>query len=284
LGFGLAPAFYNVGIVIGALYFAPSLGLMGLVLGVLLGAFFHLSIRLIIVRRKKYNFKHKLDFTFSPEIKETIKLTAPKVVQYLMWGFMLLSFTSIASGLAEGSVTVYNYARNFQSIPVSLLGIAIALAMYPTLSHDAGKGNFDKFKRDFRKGRVKSLVYTTLGAIGLAIVIKPVILILFGGGRFSDENALLLAQVIQVYCFAVPLESMMHAYHRAFYSLRNTIIPATLHSIIILATIMFAKNISPTMGVFAIPISFASGLLVQVTILAMVFPWLFKKREKLWVS
>jgi putative peptidoglycan lipid II flippase len=120
LWYGISPAFYNLGIVIGAIFFAPTLGNQGLIFGVLIGAFLHLSIRLINVKRKKYNFKHKLDFSFSPEIRKTISLTAPKIMQYGMWAFMLAAFTKIASGLEDGSITVYNYARNFQSIPVSL--------------------------------------------------------------------------------------------------------------------------------------------------------------------
>jgi putative peptidoglycan lipid II flippase len=276
---GLSPALYNIGIILGALYLYPQLGMVGLVLGTLFGALLHLFVRLLPLRKKKYHFRTKLDWRFSPEIKETIKLALPKMLQYGMWHFMLLSFTSITSTLPEGSVAVYNYARNFQSLPVSLLGIAIALAAYPTLSHDAGKGNYEKFKRDFKKHRIKSLVYTIAAAIGLAVLSKFVVGLLLGGGEFNQADVNLLASVLAVYCISVPLESMLHIYHRAYYSLRNTVIPSFMHAFTILLTIMMALTLKETIGIFAIPVSFSAGLALHIIVLATVFPILLKKRE-----
>ena len=276
---GLSPALYNIGIIIGVLFLVPKFGIIGLVMGTLLGALFHLFNRFRPLLTKKYRFKNKIDFTFSTEIKETIELMLPKVLQYAMWFVMLMAFTSIASTLSEGSVATYNYARNFMSLPVSLLGIAIAMAMYPTLSHDAGKGNYKKFRRDFSRNRLRSLIYTTLAAIALAVLSKQVVGLLLGGGQFGQSDIDLLAGVLMVYCIAIPLESLMHAYHRAYYSLRNTIIPAFLHASIIILTILTAKILAPNIGIYAIPASFAGGLVIQVIILAIVFPVLLRKRE-----
>ncbi|MBN2087952.1 hypothetical protein JW758_06430 [Candidatus Peregrinibacteria bacterium] len=279
LWWGLSPALYNIGIIIGVLFLVPVFGLVGLVMGTVIGVLLHLLNRFLPLKKKKYHFKNKIDFTFSPEIKETIKLTLPKIFQYSMWFVMLMAFTGIATKLPEGSVAVYNYARNFMSLPVSLLGIAIAMAMYPTLSHDAGKGNFEKFRRDFKRNRFKSVVYTTLAAVALAILSKFVVGLLLGGGQFGQSDIDLLSSVLVVYCIAIPLESLMHAYHRAYYSLKNTIIPAALHTVIIIFTIIGAKVLSPAIGIYAIPVSFSAGLFVQVNILAMVFPLVLKGKE-----
>ena len=276
---GLSPALYNIGIILGAIVLYPRFGMLGLVLGTLFGALMHMLNRLRPLKKKKYCFKTKIDFRLTPEIRETIKLALPKMIQYGMWHFMLLSFTSITSTMAEGSVAVYNYARNFQSLPVSLLGIAIALAAYPMLSHDAGKGNYEKFTRNFKKQRTKSLFYTTLAGIGLALLSKPIIGLLLGGGQFGQSDINLLSSVLMVYCISVPLESMLHIYHRAFYSLRNTVIPSLMHAFSMLLMIMTAITLSKTIGVFAIPVGFSAGLAIHITVLATVFPILLKRRQ-----
>lgn len=280
LWFGISPVLYNMGIIMGALLLEPILGLTGLVMGAVFGVLMGLTLRLVVIRQRKYGFRHKLDLSWSPEMAETLKLMAPKILQYAMWHLMLASFTSITSQLPEGSVAVYNYARNFQSLPVSLFGIAIAMAAYTSLSHDAGKGNYSKFKRDFKSNRLRSLLYTTLAAIGLALVSKPMVTLLLGGGQFGEEEINLLSNMIRVYCFAVPLESMLHIYHRSFYSLKNTVIPSFLHAFTILLAIGLAKTLSPTVGVFAIPVGFAASLALHVTVLATVFPILLKRHEK----
>ncbi len=278
LWYGLSPAMYNLGNISGVLLFYDHFGIVGLVIGNVLGILMHLMVRLIIVKRPKYNFRHKINFAFSPEIIETIKLMLPKMLQYVMWSLMLMSFTGIASELSEGSIAAYNYARNFQSLPVSMLGIAIALSLYTSLSHDAGKGNFTKFKKDFKRDRVRALFYTTAAAVALALLAKPLVSLLLGGGRFGANDIRLVSVTLQLYCLSIPLETMLHIYHRSFYSLRNTIIPAVFHAINILLMIIVAKLLSPQIGVFAIPIGFTSGLAVHVTIMALIFPLLLKKR------
>jgi putative peptidoglycan lipid II flippase len=279
LWWGLSPALYNIGIIIGTIFLVPKFGIVGLVMGTVFGILLHLLNRFWPLKKKKYNFRNRIDFTFSPEMKETVRLMLPKMLQYAMWFILLMAFTNIASKLPEGSVAAYNYARNFMSLPVSLLGIAIAMAMYPELSHDAGKGNYQKFRRDFKRNRLRSAVYTTLAAIALAVLSKTVVGLLLGGGEFGQSDVDLLSGVLMVYCIAIPFESLMHAYHRAFYSLRNTIIPAFLHAMIIILTIFTAVILSKDIGVYAIPVSFAGGLVVQVIILAIVFPVLLSRRE-----
>lgn len=278
LWYGISPALYNLGIILGLVYLVPAWGVAGLVIGNLIGIGLHLSIRWLAIRQRKYRFKHRLDFSISPEVKETIRLTLPKILQYSMWSYMLLSFTRIASLLSEGSIAAYNYARNFQSLPVSLLGIAISLAMYTSLSHDAARGNFKKFLKDFRRDRLRCAVYTSLAALLLAALAKPLISLLLGGGAFDEKAIHLLARTLQIYCIAVPLESLLHIYHRAYYSVKNTLIPSLSHSFHIVLSIQIAYFLSRSVGVMAIPIGFSAGMTSHLILMALIFPWLMRKK------
>jgi len=258
----------------------PYFGINGLIIGTIGGALFHLGIRLYIVNHRKYKFRHQFSLRLSPAIRETIILTAPKIIQYALWSFMLLSFTSIASNLAEGSVAAYGWARNFESLPVSLLGIAISLALFPTLCHDAAHGNFVKFRHDLRRGFFRSLSYTTIAAILLAIFSTPLIRLILGGGAFDESAILLVSRLLQFYCLAIPLESMLHMFHRGFYSLKNTWIPATLHAVIIFITIITAQHLAGSIGIFALPVSFAGWMLLQIILLALIFPRVLRQYER----
>jgi putative peptidoglycan lipid II flippase len=257
------------------------MGARGLILGTILGTLLHLAVRYAIIKRPRYAITTRADYTVSPEIRETLILTAPKLIQYVMASAMLWTFTSIATNLGEGAVAANNYARNFQSVPVSLIGIAIASALFPSLSHDAGKGNFKKFSADFRSGLARTIVYTTLAGAGLAVLSKFVITTLLGGGKFTSENVTLLALTLQIYCLSVPLESLMHTYHRAYYALKNTLLPSAVHTIFMIASIAAAYLAAPKIGVLAIPACFAGGLLIHIAILAFLFPAQIRKAEKL---
>lgn len=265
--FGLAPAMYNLGILAGVFFFVPHFGVTGLVIGTVLGALLHLCIRIPSIIR--YGFKLKLNFKFDGRMKETVFLMIPKMFQLGMWQVLLWWFVNLASRLPEGSVTIYSFARNFQSVPVSLIGIAIALSVFANLSHIAARKDYKEFRRVVWNKGLYIFLVTGLAAVALAIMSYPVINIFLGGGEFNGTAVSATAALLAVYCISVPLESLMHLLARAHYALKNTIRPSGIHVSTILLTMFVSFYLLPRIGLFAIPVGFAIGLAVQVVLLSL---------------
>ena len=277
LWYGLAPVMYNLGIILGVLLLAPELGIYGLVLGTILGALLHLGIRLPAVLKQGY--RPGICFAFDTPMKETFQLMGPKILQIGMWQVLLWWFIRLASQLEEGSVTIYSFARNFQSVPVSLIGIAIALSAFSSLSHLASHQHFDDFKSLLFKKSKTIVALTSFGAITLAIISEFLIGFLFGGGKFSAEAVQATAAVLSVYCLSIPLESLMHLLARAHYSLKHTFAPSLIHIVCIGMMMFISWSLLEKYEVFAIPISFTIGLLIQTILLSASLSILFKKRR-----
>ncbi len=267
LWYGLAPVFYNIGIIFGVLVLVPRFGLAGLVCGTLLGASMHMLVRLVPALR--YGLRPKVTFEVDENLKQTLKLMLPKMVQLGMWQILLIWFVRLASNLPEGSVTVYSFSRNFQSVPVSLIGIAIALAAFSKLSHLAANNNLKEFRRVVREKALRIFLATSAAAIALAIVSKFVISLLLGGGAFDEAAVALTASMLVVYCVSVPLESLMHLLARAHYALKNTLRPSMIHVFTLALTILVSSVLAGEIGVYAIPVAFGTGLLVQVGMLVI---------------
>ncbi|MBP9819284.1 hypothetical protein KBC79_00950 [Candidatus Woesebacteria bacterium] len=265
LWYGLAPVVYNISIVLGALLLVPVFGLPGLVVGTVIGAVFHMLVRGQAFWR--YGFRPKLQLLFSTEIKETARLMLPKMLQIGMWQVMLWWFIQLASQQSEGSVTRYNFAYNFQSVPVSLIGMAIALASFSTLSHLAAHQSYHKFTSIVKKESIKILAVTTLAAVALAIVSEPLIGLLLGGGKFSPEAVVDTAALLKVYAFSVPLESLMHLLARAHYALKNTLRPSIIHIFAIICSMVASSVLLPHLGLFALPVAFSLGFAIQSVLL-----------------
>jgi len=265
--YGMAPVLYNVGIIIGVFVFVPHFGLLGLVIGTILGAFLHLGVRIPSLIR--YGYRPQFVFIYNQEIRETVWLLIPKTVQMGMWQLMLWWFVRLATELEEGSVTIYSFARNFQSLPVSLVGIAMALAAFANLSHVAANKDYREFKQLILGKSLIIMGYTTLAAIGLALISHPLIGLLLGGGKFDAQAVAATASLLMVYTIAVPLESVMHLLARAHYALKNTLRPSSIHVITIVLTMVISAYFLDKIGLYAIPVSFAAGLLVQVLLLGV---------------
>jgi putative peptidoglycan lipid II flippase len=280
LWYGLAPVFYNIGIVFGVLFLTSSFGVMGLVAGTVLGSAFHMLIRGQAMWR--YGFRPRLILKMSPEIKETAFLMLPKMLQIGMWQLMLLWFIRLASQVDEGGVTIYNFAYNFQSVPVSLIGIAIALASFSELSHLAAHKDFKSFGDLVKKESIRIVLITSAAALVLALVSEPLVRILLGGGRFTSESVIATSLLIKVYAFSVPLESLMHLLARAHYALLNTLRPSLIHILAIFLAMVTSYILLPRVGLYAIPIGFSSGFLLQGILLSIsLWQLLGKKRKSL---
>lgn len=277
LWYGLAPVMYNIGILIGVYFFVPEFELFGLVLGTLLGAFFHLAIRLPSVI--KYGFKFRFNFKFDGKMKETVGLMIPKMLQIGMWQILLWWFVRLATELPEGSVTIYSLSRNFQSAPVSLLGIAISLSAFAQLSHIAAKKDYKKFASTVRHKAGLIIFYTVLAAAFLAAFSKLIIGILLGGGEFGQEAVLATAAMLAVYSISIPFESVMHLLARSHFALKNTLRPSIIHISTISLTMIVSYILIPQYELFALPIAFTIGLIIQITLLFFSLRNLLNKKH-----
>lgn len=275
LWYGLSPILYNLGIIVGIFFFAPHYGVTGLVMGTILGALLHLTMRLPSIFR--YGYRPRPTLVFDQELRKTFLRMAPNMVQIGVWQLSLWWFVRLASQLEEGSVTIYSFARNFQSLPVSLIGIATALAAFGELSRIAAREDFEGFKKIVREKSLTILGYTTLAAVALAVVSRPLVTILLGGGKFDAVAVTATASLLLVYTLAIPFESMVHLLARSHYALHNTLRPAFIQ----ISTIALAMGLSwyflDKIGLYAIPVGFASGLVLQSALLTGSLVQILKK-------
>ena len=73
----LAPAMYNVGIIFGAIFLSPSMGIFGLAWGVVIGALLHFIVQLPGVIAVRLPFRPVIDLKHSG-VREVIRLMGPR--------------------------------------------------------------------------------------------------------------------------------------------------------------------------------------------------------------
>lgn len=273
--YGISPVLYNIGL-IGGSFLVPSLGLRGLAIGVIIGAFLHIIPRIIGIIRSNFRFAHRIDIRMT-EFRQLLRLMLPKMFGHPVEQIKFLGFTRIASHLSAGSITAISLARNFQSVPISLFGISCAVAAFPLLSEAASLGDGILFKAHLRKALITILVLTVPSMLFLLIAGSLPIEILLGGGAFTKEDALRTTFVLGAFAFAIPTESIIHLLARSFYALKNTIIPVCLSIIGLITSISIATIFSKNVGIIAIPLGFFAGTAIEVSLLSF---FLYRRLKK----
>jgi len=266
--YGIPPLLYNGGIIIGTLLFSDALGIYGAAIGAVLGAVLHLGSRFIGLRHSRFHIGFGWNAP-TESLREFARLMLPKMVSQPVESMTFLFFTNVASGLAAGSVAVVSYARNFQSVPVSLIGVAFALAVFPPLATAHARGERSVFLRLVGRNLVSITLITTAAAVVMALVGETAIRVLLGGGRFDEEDIVRTGAVLAAFAISVPFESVTHLLSRAIYATEHTLLQVLASLAGLAVTVGATVALVPEAGIIAIPLGFAIGMVAKVILLAL---------------
>jgi putative peptidoglycan lipid II flippase len=269
--YGTAPLLYNLGIVIGTVALADRIGIYAPAVGALLGAAMHAGIRLVgVIARTTFRVRARLAVG-TAEVREFFRLAVPKAVSGPVEPITFLYFTNVASTLVAGSIVTVDLARNFQSVPVSLIGVAFSIAAFPGLAAAYNAHDRRGLSRLAATQGLTIGLLTIGAAIGLIVVGPLAIDVLLGSGRFDADDVARTAAALSVFALAVPFESLGHLVSRAIYATHHTIgqVVATLAGFAV--TIAGTQLLLDELGALAIPAGWAMGVAVRFVLLVLVF-------------
>lgn len=221
----LAPAFYALGIIVGALLFSRWLGIYGLTWGAVLGAVLHLGIQIPALVRFGVRWTPSLNLG-NPTLRRVIILMVPRFVDLVMARISISWINAnIASGMGEGRISALQYAYQLQNMPQTLIGTAIGLAIFPTMAALAAKNDVDS-QREALSGSLRAVLTLTVpAAVGLLILGRPLIQVLLEDGEFTPVSTQLVFFALQYYTLALVSSSLLEVVVRAFAAQQDTLTP-----------------------------------------------------------
>ena len=266
--YGIAPLLYNGGIILGTVLFADSLGIYGAAVGAVIGAGVHLASRFIGLRPSAFRVGVAWEWRTAP-VREFVRLMLPKMASHPVEPMTFLFFTAVASTLGVGAVTAVSFARNFASVPVSLVGVAFALAVFPALSRAHADGDGPTFRRLVWTNAASISVLTVGAAVVLAVVAEVAVRVLLGGGEFGERDVTLVAATLAAFALSIPFESLSHLLSRAIYATRHTLLQVVASLAGLAVTVGATLLLRDGFGILSIPLAFAIGQAAKTALLAL---------------
>ena len=222
--YSLAPVLYNLGIIVGILFFAPALGLIGLAWGVVLGAVLHFLIQVYPVFQSGFSLK-RVFFFFDPSLVRMARLTAPRIVGAAAFHVNLVVITALASTLAVGSIAVLSFANNLHFLPIGVIGISLATAAFPLLSRAAAKKDDAAFQESLVR-TVRIIFFFIIPISSFMFLLRAhIIRLVLGAGEFGWVETRLTAAVFGAFALGVFYQALVPLFARAFYALKDTKTP-----------------------------------------------------------
>lgn len=256
--YSTAPLFYNLGIIIGALFFVSHVGLSGLAWGVVLGSVMHFLINLIAAITAGYRIRFlQLNPYKNVHVIQTIRLMVPRIFTSASNQISLLLITLFTSTLAAGSLTVFTFANNIQSVVLGLIGVPFALAAFPVLSNKFAAGDTVAFAGVFSQTFRRILYYSVPLSLIFFVLREQIVRIVYGAGNFNIEDTILTYQVLGILCMSLFAQSVIPLLARGFYAMHNTKTPLYIaigtQAINVLIIVLFIRQF----GIYAIAVGFS---------------------------
>lgn len=260
----LAPLFYNLGIMAGAIFFAPHLGSEGLAWGVVLGACTHLLLQALCAASVGYG--PGLRFPLGDRsVMRAMSRMLPRVLALGISQLQLFLLFIIASFLATGSVTLFQFAYNIQFLPVGLVGVSYAVAAFPSFAERAKNPSAlgDLFSSSLRHVLFLMVPFS----ITLLLLRAQAVRLVVGTDAFDWEATIATADAVALFAVSGFPQAAIYLLSRAFFALHNTVIPLVAGLIALGVNIVFALWLTPYFGIAGLAGAFSLSALVQVALL-----------------
>lgn len=127
----------------------------------------------------------------------------------------------IAYQLSGEAVSQLYMASRLTELPMGVFSVAIYTVLFPMLARFSAEKNKSAFAETCRNGILMMLAITIPSTIGLAMLSKPILSVLFEWGRFTHNDVLATAPILSVYAISIPLYSLIAYFTRIFHARQN---------------------------------------------------------------
>jgi len=209
--YSLTPIMYNLGIIIGAIFFVPRFGVEGLAYGVILGAVLHLMIQLPTLFKLGFRYTPVMDIS-NMFVKKIWKMMIPRTLGLATFQINLIIITIFASTLGGGSIAIFNFANNLQYFPVGIIGISFAIAAFPALSELAAKQKKDTMVNELIRTARQILFFILPMSILFLVLRAQIVRTVFGSGAFDWNDTIMTADTLAFFLYPYLHKRSFHSW------------------------------------------------------------------------
>ena len=272
--YAMAPILYNIGIIIGIKVFTGGItifgwpafegGIMGVALGVVLGAMLQLIVSSIGLVGLGFDYRFKI-YWKNKGFRRVLALLPARSLDQGMDYLVGIAETNIASRFQAGTLVAYNQATTLHMAPINLIGVAISTAAFPRMTERLSQGQGDLFKKELQ----------TILRVIIWLVLPVSIISFFSRGYLvnfikSGGNSL-MAGLLGALVLAILFRSIYHIAARTFYAQQDTKTPLYISIFTIALNIVLAIWFALTLKMGAYGLAWAQSLVAMVEVGILFF-------------
>ena len=268
----LAPAIYNIGIIIGTIFFTNGInifgiqlfegGIMGVAMGVAFGSVLQLIIASVGLIGVGFDYQFKI-FWKNKGFRKVMKLLPTRSMDQGLDYVNSIVETNMASRMGAGTVRAYQQGLTLHMMPINLIGVAISTAFFPNLTERLAIGRKDLFRKDLQSA-LRMITFLALPVAVLFFFLRGYVVSFIKNGGDT-----LIAGILGVLVISIFARSIYHIAARSFYAMEDTKTPLYISIFAIGLNILLAIVFSTVFkfGAYGLAWAQSIGALVEIIIL-----------------
>ncbi len=208
--------------------------------GVVVGAILQFFIMLPQLVRKGMRFDFGVSFR-DPGVRRVARLMVPAVFGVGITHINILVGTLFATDrrMPVGSLTSLYIGDRIMQLVLGAYAIAVATAILPGMARQVAAGDIPGLTTTLGFSvRIVSFI-TVPATVGLIVMRKPIVQILFEHGRFGAESVALTSRALFYYSLGLPVFAAAKLIVPAFYSMQDTKTPVQAAAVALVANVVF---------------------------------------------
>ncbi|MCX7004405.1 MAG: murein biosynthesis integral membrane protein MurJ [bacterium] len=225
----LSPVLLNLAIIAAALLAAwltpvEQIRIYAVAVGVLVGGALQLWLQLPALAQRGFMPRPLWSLTH-PLVRQLLPLLAPAIIGVGVVQLNVMVDRIMAAALNARAVSVLFYADRLIEFPLGIFGVALAVALLPTISFCAARDDKQGFTRAiaFSLRQVCFIIVPAL--VGLLVLAEPIVQLLFQRGQFTHESTHFVVRALRCYAAGLVPFAFAKIIVPAFYARKDTRTP-----------------------------------------------------------
>jgi putative peptidoglycan lipid II flippase len=273
--YALAPIIYNLGIITGILFFTNGInifgwqvfdgGIMGVALGVVFGSIMQLIVSSAGLIGLGFDYRFKI-YWKNKGFRKVLALLPARSLDQGMDYIVGIVETNLASRMAAGTLTAYNYATTLMMAPINLVGVAISTAAFPQMTQRLSEGRPDLFKSELRTV-LRVIIWLSLPIAIITFFTRGYII-----SFIKNAGDPLMAGLLGALTTVILFRSIYYIAARTFYAQQDTKTPLYISFFSIGLNIFLAVFFTAVLNMGAYGLAWAQSIMAatEVVILFVV--------------
>ena len=155
-------------------------------------------------------------------LRDIVLLMGPGTIGLAATQVNIFVNTLLATSQGTGAVSWLNYAFRLMYLPIGLFGVSIATAVLPAVARHAAVGDLAAIRTTVSRGLAMMLMMNVPATLGLLVLARPIVELLFEHGRFTAADTEATAALLRLYALGLIGYSAARIASPTFYALRQS--------------------------------------------------------------